>query len=218
MKYAQFALSPCVCDALLRSSRMDGDPVRKVPSIFRQTSFPTPSELAVKRKARPDNEDAAKNLKADTGFWVWNHWECLLKETVVDASGKSKENSKYKCNTCKSILSGCNVTRLKDHLLNLRVCKFLDTKEARQQAITEPDVKEAMPRSSQGSTTAASAARAFTMDSISKSDKQHLDELFIEMLINAAWSFCVVENPAVLLFFCALRPAYQLPSRYEVGC
>ena len=122
---------------------------------------------------------------------------------------------------CKSILSGCNVTRLKEHLLNLRVCKFLDTKEARQQAITEPDVKAALriPRSSQGSTTAAtSAVRPFTVDSISKADKQHLDELFIEMLINTAWSFCVVENPAVLLFFRALRPAYQLPSRYEVGC
>ena len=129
-----------------------------MPSIFRQTSFPTPSELAAKRKARPDNEDAAKKLKADTGFWVWNHSECLLEETVEDASGKSKENSKYKCNTCKSILSGCNVTRLKEHLLNLRVCKFLETKEARQQAITEPDVKEAMPRSSQGSTTAATSA------------------------------------------------------------
>ena len=38
------------------------------------------------------------------------------------------------------------------------VCKFLDTKEARQQAITELDVKEAMPRSSQGSTTAATSA------------------------------------------------------------
>ena len=147
MKYAQFALSPCVCDTLLRSWRMDGDPVRKVPSIFRQKSFPTPSELAAKRKAQPGNEAAAKKSKVDSGFWVWNHWECLLKETVVHAAGKSKENSKYKCNTCKSILSGGNVTRLKEHLLNLRVCKFLDTKEARQQAITEPDVKEAMPRS-----------------------------------------------------------------------
>ena len=103
---------------------MEGDPVRKVPSIFRQKSFPTPSELATKRKACPDKEDAAKKLKADTGFWVWNHWECLLKKTVVDASGKSKENSKYKCNTCKSILSGCNVTKLKEHLLNLRVVSF----------------------------------------------------------------------------------------------
>ena len=98
------------------------------------------------------------------------------------------------------------------------MCKFLDTAEARQQAITEPDVKAAMPRPSQGSTTAAiSAAKVFTVDSISKADKQHLDELFIEMFIIAAWSFCVVENPSVLLFFRALRPAYQLPSRHDVG-
>ena len=198
---------------------MDGDPGRKVPCIFRQTSVPTPPELAAKRKNQPGNEAAAKKSKVDSGFWVWKHWECFLKETVVDAAGKSKENSKYKCNTCKSILSGGNVTRLKEHLLNLRVGNFLDTVQAKQLAITEPDVKAAMPRSSQDSTTAAtSAARVFTVDSISKADKQHLDELFIEMSINAAWSFCVVENPAVLLFFCALHPAYQQPSRYEVGC
>ena len=72
---------------------MDGDPVGKVPFIFRQTCLPSPSELATKRTAQLDNEAAARKFKADTGFCVWNHWECILKGTVVDANPMRTANA-----------------------------------------------------------------------------------------------------------------------------
>ena len=56
----------------------------------------------------------------------------------------------------------------------------------------------------------------FQLDTISKADKLILDDGFIKMLIASNMSFAVVENPAVVAFFKALRPAYKLPTRYEV--
>lgn len=48
----------------------------------------------------------------------------------------------YCCKHCDRILSGRNVTRLKEHLLNAGVCKFLDTESANKLK-NNKDVSEA---------------------------------------------------------------------------
>ena len=50
----------------------------------------------------------------------------------------------------------------------------------------------------------------FQLDTISKADKLiQLDDGFIKMLIASNMSFAVVENPAVVAFFKAIRPWFS---------
>lgn len=51
---------------------------------------------------------------------------------------------------------------------------------------------------------------------MSTADKAELDELAIEMIIDAGMAFSWVDNPSVKKFFAKLRPVYQLPTRKEV--
>ena len=53
----------------------------------------------------------------------------------------SKDKDKWRCQFCDSHFAKDNITRFKQHLLNPRACKFLNSKEAA--ALDEADVVEA---------------------------------------------------------------------------
>ena len=81
-----------------------------------------------------------------------------------------------KCLHCPKSLSGSNVTRLKQHLLNSKACVgFFRSTAAAALASSDQEVRS--------------------------------DDGFIKMLIASNMSFAVVENPAVVAFFKAVRPS-----------
>ena len=55
------------------------------------------------------------------------------------------------------------------------------------------------------------------MDAITAKEKEDLDILFVEAVIDANLAFSITDNPAVKAFFARLRPAYNLPSRWDVS-
>jgi len=55
------------------------------------------------------------------------------------------------------------------------------------------------------------------LDKISTQEKEELDMLFIEAVVDASLPFTFTENPAIQRLFRRLRPAYKLPGRKDVS-
>ena len=108
-----------------------------------------------------------------------------------------------KCLHCPKSLSGSNVTRLKQHLLNSKACVgFLRSTAAAALASSDQEVRSALaalpsgvPGASNLTTSASnsnsSSQSVFQLDTISKADKLILDDGFIKMLIASNMSFAV---------------------------
>jgi hypothetical protein len=52
---------------------------------------------------------------------------------------------------------------------------------------------------------------------MTRPEKAQLDEVFIEMVIDAGMAFSVVENSTVKASAAKLRPAYTMPTRRDVS-
>lgn len=54
-------------------------------------------------------------------------------------------------------------------------------------------------------------------DKMTSNDQEKIDELLVKAIISGGVSFSIVGNKHWLMFFKALRPTYQPPSRYSVS-
>ena len=88
--------------------------------------MPPPSAFECRTSNQPDTADPSPPADADIveeddsdpgkqASWVMEQF------TATDAAGKTH----CKCKHCPKTLTGTNVTRLRDHLLNPSVCKFV---------------------------------------------------------------------------------------------
>ena len=59
--------------------------------------------------------------------------------------------------------------------------------------------------------------RGFNPDVVTGSEQHKLDALFMQMLIHCSLAFAIVEQPATIAFLTALRPAWRIPNRKQVG-
>ena len=62
-----------------------------------------------------------------------------------------------------------------------------------------------------------SRMRGFNVDTMTAAETAWCNGLFVNMLIHAGLAFAMVENPVTIAFFKALRPAWKMPSRKQVG-
>jgi hypothetical protein len=157
--------------------------------------------VSAKTKAKQNNEKP----------WVKHQYEL-------------QDDGTFKCRTCDSSLSGKNVTRLKEHLLKSR-CTWLSTDAARQvddlevkaklaamdmEAISSFGKKKGLKEPSQ-----RSVKESF--DSMTKQQQAEASELFARMVYETNVPFSWVEHDAVKQFFEHIRPAFKLPSRWQLA-
>ncbi len=131
-------------------------------------------------------------------------------------------SNKAKCNHCGNTLSTVNITGVKEHLQNIKVCCYLISPQAA--ANEDKGVRRLLEQRKQSNTllsstatgSSAGSARHFYSDRISAADQQHMISLLEDVIIMTNLPHSWVENPVVEAFFKALRPAFTLPSRYQV--
>ena len=144
-----------------------------------------------------------------TQSWVWKQYRRL-------------QTGKFQCLHCSGILSGRNSSRMKQHLLNQRVCGFLSSSTA---ATTDVKLQERVEAANRGKAKIAKQQKQQTLSQAgfyqipmrSSADKDQLDKLFIRAVIDASLPLSITENESFCAFIRALCPAYKLPSRYEVS-
>lgn len=100
---------------------------------LRQATLPLATfGSALGKRGRPADAGAADEpaqKRKGKCNWVWDQFTAQS-----DADSRAKGQNPHKCKHCGHVASGCNVTRLKEHLLGtaqaISLCHFLETAEA----------------------------------------------------------------------------------------
>lgn len=185
------------------------------PSAFGRRASSQSDTAGASPPADPPSEAAKAGSKPGRqSSWIMEQF------TAAEHAGKTQ----WRCNHCTSLLSGTNITRMKDHLLNPRVCPFVHTSTAAECPVEA--VQEAVDKHV-GSSTAAAGQRKFTkqqtlpslihIPTVSSSAQADLDSRFIRAVISANLPLSLTENEEVRWLFQGLNPSYKLPSRWDVS-
>jgi hypothetical protein len=132
------------------------------------------------------------------------------------------------------VLSNRNITRTAEHLLNLK-CGFLSSPAAlacKDEAVVRR-AEEVQARNAAlaavGSAAGGHAATGLSstgqrlkrkggfMDFMTAAEQQAMKQQFAEMLYVTNLPFSWAEQPIVKDFFKALRPSFELPTRYQLS-
>ena len=182
------------------------------PSAFGRQSSSQPDTAGASPPADPNDAAKAGRKSGRQSNWVMEQF------TATEREGKTQ----WKCKHCSSLLSGTNITRLRDHLLNPRVCPFVHTSSA---AESQVDMVQKAVDKLAGS--AAAGQSKFTkqqtlpstiqITTVSSSAQADLDSRFIRAVISANLPLSLTENEEVRWLFQGLNPSYKLPSRWDVS-
>jgi hypothetical protein len=103
-------------------------------------SLAHPSQLV---PPAPPNAGLSVGKQPKKGGRNVNEWVKAQFKQQKKAGGKVGE-VEHKCKHCSKVMSGTNVTRLKEHVLNGTVCKFLGSTAAEEVAKVVPEVMTAL--------------------------------------------------------------------------
>lgn len=176
------------------------------PSASKAASAPRRKVLGLGAPQLPPKHDKEKN-------WIWGE--------MIDL-----EDNQVSCKHCPKSMSSLNSSRVKDHLLNARICGFLmyDIAKNHKDPEVNSEVRKrastATGTSSQGGSSSNGDKRAKITDHFQKSSPaqlQQLTMLFAKMVYNTNLPFSWVEHPDVVALFKALNTNWTLPTRQKLS-